>query len=225
MSRKTVSAVIGSFLAIGFALGAVQGCGSSSSSGNFAADCMKGCARTVPCEADAGLPITMAECVQSCTNSGKTSSGATCTNSAAMENAAEACLSKTTCADLETCLETTIPTCAGGTGGTSGTGTGGSGAGANGGSSGATGGTTGATGGTTGATGGATGTGGSGTVASCAVCDKAASCCTAVGLPTSECSTFSASACSAMTGTTQTTFAQDCQTIVNDAAAGNIACP
>ena len=31
MSRKTVSAVIGSFLVVGFALGAVQGCGSSSS--------------------------------------------------------------------------------------------------------------------------------------------------------------------------------------------------
>ena len=32
MSRKTVSAVIGSFLVVGFALGALQGCGSSSSS-------------------------------------------------------------------------------------------------------------------------------------------------------------------------------------------------
>ncbi len=45
MSRKTVSAVIGSFLVAGFALGAVQGCGSSSSSTDPTALCEQTCVK------------------------------------------------------------------------------------------------------------------------------------------------------------------------------------
>jgi len=144
MSRKTVSAVIGSFLVVVFALGAVQGCGSDGTGG--------------------------------------TGTGG-----------------------------------ANGTGGASGTGTGGTKA---------TGGTSGTgTGGATGSGGTSGGTGGSGTVAACAICDKAASCCTAVGLPATECSMLSASACSAMPGTSQTTFIQECQTAVDDAATAKVNCP
>lgn len=144
MSRKTVSVVIGSFLVVVFALGAVQGCGSDGTGG---------------------------------TGTGGSN----------------------------------------GTGGASGTGTGGTKA---------TGGTSGTgTGGATGTGGTTSGTGGSGTVAACAVCDTAASCCTAVNLPAATCNMISGSACSGMAGTAQTSFIQECQMIVNDAATAKVNCP
>ena len=219
MSRKTVSAVIGSLLVVGFALGAVQGCGSSSSSSgtNLMSACMQGCMKVVPCLADAGFPETLAECVQSCASSGSTDGG-TCSNESAIVSAVQACAAKTDCAELESC-RLTIPACEhGGSGGTSGTGTGGTKA---------TGGTTGATGGTTGgggakATGGTTGTAGaSGTSAACAICDKAQTCCIqgapTLNQPTSSC-TLSTAMCNALSGSAQSTYATECQTVLTDGA-------
>src|SRR5580704_3056695 len=113
MSTKTVSAVIGSVLVAGFALGALQGCGSSSRSSGFAETCMQGCAKVVSCETQLGGTETMAQCVQGCTDSAKTSSGGTCTNAAAMQSAANACLSMTSCTALAACAAS-IPPCEGG---------------------------------------------------------------------------------------------------------------
>jgi hypothetical protein len=229
MSRKTVSAVIGSFLAVGFALGTVQGCGSSSSgSGSFAETCMQGCAKIIPCEAALGYTQTMAACVQSCTDSAKTSTGGACTNAAAMQSAANACLSKTACVDLLACGAAIPPCEGGGTGGSSGTGTGGTtgAAGAHG-----TGGATGAagahgTGGAT-ATGGTSGAAGGSGSAGCASCDKAQTCCLALaallGQPTTSC-TFSTASCSAATGTTQSTDISTCQQILTSCASLSASC-
>jgi hypothetical protein len=221
MSRKTVSAVIGSFLAVGFALGAMQGCGSSSSSGtNIMSACMQGCTKVVPCLADAGISETVAQCVQNCASSASTDGG-TCSNESAIVMAAQACAAKTTCADLEAC-GATIPQCEhGGTGGTSGTGTGGNhGTGGTGGTSGT------GTGGTTG-TGGSTGAAGASGTATCASCDKAQTCCLALaallGQSTSSC-TFSTSSCNAMTGSAQTTDAMTCGTILSSGAALSASC-
>jgi len=214
MSRKSVSAVIGSFLVAGFALGAVQGCGSSSSSGtNIMSVCMQGCTKYVPCLADAGFPETVAECVQSCTASAS-NDGGTCSNESAIISAAQACAAKTTCSELEAC-SATIPDCV-----TSGsTGTGGTGG------SHATGGTSGATGGTSGATGGTSGAaGGSGTTADCSVCTKAAACCLALGEPATTCSMISAASCSATTGADQTTVIQGCQSLLTGGASLSAAC-
>jgi len=218
MSRKTVSAVIGSFLAVGFALGAMQGCGSSSSSGtNIMSACMQGCTKVVPCLADAGISETVAQCVQNCASSASTDGG-TCSNESAIVMAAQACAAKTTCADLEAC-GATIPQCEhGGTGGTSGTGTGGNHG---------TGGTSGTgTGGTT-STGGTSGAAGASGTATCASCDKAQTCCLALaallGQSTSSC-TFSTSSCNAMTGSAQTTDAMTCGSILSGGAALSASC-
>ncbi len=209
MSRKTVSAVFGSFLVAGFAFGAMQGCGSSSS-GSYAETCMQGCAKILPCEADAGFTETMAQCVQGCTQSAMTSAGGTCKNAAAMQSAANACLAKTTCIDLLAC-GATIPACeTSGTGGSSGTGTGGT--------SGATGGTSGTgTGGTT-STGGTSGAAGGSGTGNCSVCTKAASCCLAIGEPASVCNMISTTSCNAATGATQTSLISTCQQIVTQGA-------
>ena len=215
MSRKTVSAVIGSILMVGFALGAVQGCGSSSS-GSYAETCMQGCAKILPCEADAGFTETMAQCVQGCTQSAMTSSGGACKNAAAMQQAANACLTKTTCTDLLAC-GATIPQCeTSGTGGTTGA-TGGT-SGATGGTSGATGGSSGATGGTSGATGGS-----SGTNPSCSICDKAQACCTAIE-GAAACTAVTAATCNSTPAANQATIITDCQTILTAGASLNAAC-
>ena len=134
MSRKTVSAVIGSFLVVVFALGAVQGCGSDGTGG---------------------------------TGTGGSN----------------------------------------GTGGASGTGTGGTKA---------TGGTSGTgTGGATGTGGTTSGTGGSGTVAACAVCDTAASCCTAVKSAGGHLQLSRRRPATRDGGTAQTSYIQECQMIVD----------
>jgi hypothetical protein len=217
MSRKTVSAVIGSLLVAGFAFGALQGCGSSSpSAGSVMSLCMQGCAKESSlCGADAGE--TMADCIQGCVTSETTSTGGACSNQSAILQAGNACLSKTTCETLQACVLTTVPPCAGGTGGTSG---------ATGGTSGATGGTSGATGGTSGATGGTSGgaAGSSGTAGDCSVCTKAAACCLALGEPATTCNMISAASCNAASGTDQTTIIQGCQEILTGGASLNAAC-
>ncbi len=217
MSRKTVSAVIGSFLVAGFALGAVQGCGSSSSSSTDpTALCTQSCVKVQMCLADASASSVMSSCMASCASGGGGSSGqtTTCTNAAAIETAYSNCLKISDCTQFEACL-LGLPPCqmSTGTGGTNGTGGTTGGGGAKG-----TGGTTGG-GGTSGAA------GGSGT-ASCAVCDKAQTCCLALvalaGQPTSTC-TYSTASCNAA-GANQATDATVCQTILTDGAAASAAC-
>jgi hypothetical protein len=175
---------------------------------------MQGCAKESSlCGTDAGT--TTADCMQGCVSSETTSTGGACSNQSAILAAGNACLSKTTCADLELCVATTVPPCAGGTGGTSGTGTGGT-HGTGGGSGTGTGGTTGgggakATGGTSGAA------GGSGT-ASCSACDKAPACCVALGQSAATCSALSATTCNSQTGAAQTSLIQGCQAILSAGA-------
>ena len=202
MSRKTVSAVIGSFLVAGFALGAVQGCGSSSPSAESVMSlCTQGCDKLVAlCDPDAGTSAATTECVPGCVASATTSTGGACSNQSAIISAGNACLSKTTCADLEAC-RLTVPACAGGTGGASGTGTGG------------TTGTGGISGTGTGGTSGAAGGSGS---ANCAICDKAQACCVAAeskGIPASLC-TLSAASCNAMSATAQSGQISTCQMVL-----------
>jgi len=158
----------------------------------------------------------MAQCMQDCVTSETTSTGGACSNQSAILQAGNACLSKTTCTELELCVGTTVPQCAGGAGGTSGA-TGGT-SGATGGTSGATGGTSGATGGTSGATGGT-----SGTNASCSVCDKAQACCTAIE-GASSCTAVTAAACNSVPAADQATIIADCQMILTDGAALSSAC-
>src|SRR6185437_1367029 len=168
MPNTKLQSIAMSILAAGMFV-AAQGCSSSSSGGNLMAACMQGCAKEVPCLADAGFPETVSACVQSCLASGQPDGG-TCTNESAIVSAAQACAAKTTCADLESCA-LGIPQCQhGGAGGTSGAGTGG---------------TSGS--GTGGMTGGG-GAGGAGATANCSICDKAATCCTAAGEPATTCS-------------------------------------
>src|SRR6185437_5112336 len=211
MPNTKLQSIAMSILAAGMFV-AAQGCSSSSSGGNLMAACMQGCAKEVPCLADAGFPETVSACVQSCLASGQPDGG-TCTNESAIVSAAQACAAKTTCADLESCA-LGIPQWqhgGAGTGGTSGSGTGGtSGAG------------TGGTSGTGGMTGGG-GAGGAGATANCSICDKAATCCTAAGEPATTCSGIPTStACNAATGSTQSGDIQACQGVI---AAGKLLAP
>jgi hypothetical protein len=149
MSSRTLSIFGGSVFALALAVGALQSCGGGSSSTDYASLCMKGCAKTVACLADAGFTETQSACEQTCNSSTKT----TCTNQTAIVNAYNACLSDSDCTTFQACVEA-VPPCEGGSSGSGGTGSGGTGA--------ATGGTTGAGGTGTGA-GGTIGTGGTGT--------------------------------------------------------------
>jgi hypothetical protein len=226
MTSTVKSLVVRSLLMAGFVLGAVQGCGSSSSSsGNYAQTCMQGCAKTVPCEADAGIPITMSECVMACTMSAMTSSGGTCTNAAAMQSAAQACLSKTTCTDLLAC-GLTIPPCEGGAGGANGAAGKGGGAGTSG-SAGKAGGagTSGSAGKSGGA--GASGAGGAGAIPmDCTACSKATTCCATNNFSAALCAAIpTASACNSATGQTQTTDIGTCMAALSYAATMGISCP
>jgi hypothetical protein len=115
-----------------------------------------------------------------------------------------------TCTASESCFETDVPDCEGG-GGSSGSGAAG----------GARGGGTGGSGGHgTGASGGTTGAAGNGGTADCSVCDKAKTCCTALGLGAS-CDSYSAATCSASGDAA--TYASICQQVLT-AASSNAAC-
>ncbi len=224
MSNRVISSVTKSIVAVGLFVGTLAGCGSSGSgsSGSIAASCMKGCMTAVPCLADAGFPETISTCVQECEANAKSADGGTCTNEAQIDQAGEACAAKTNCTELEACFEA-LPACqtTGGTGGTSGAGNTGGASSTGGTSGGSTGGTS---GGSTGGTSGGAGSGG-GTTADCSVCTKAATCCTAVGEPSTVCNMISASTCNAATGATQTALIQDCQSVLTGGAQlGNAAC-
>ena len=201
MPNTKLQSIAMSILAAGLVV-AVQGCGSSSSSGNdLSAACMQGCAKEVPCLADAGFTETMAMCMQTCLAFGAPDGG-TCTNESAIVSAAQACAAKTSCADLQSCA---IPTCEhGGTGGTNG------GGGAKG-----TGGTNGAAG-NGGGTGGTSGAGGAGATADCSACDKAHTCCVAVmGATSATCTALTAAMCSALPAANQSAAAMACQTFTS----------
>ncbi|HSS38228.1 MAG TPA: hypothetical protein VLT58_05615, partial [Polyangia bacterium] len=171
--------------------------------------CMQGCQK---CDADAGATY-----VQLC-NSGCTSMANTmahCSNESAIASAAKTCVDMSTCDAITTCIQTSLPACEGGGGGSSGTGTGGAHAG-----------TGGAGGHATGATGGTTGSAGNGGTADCSGCAKASACCAAEaalsGSSSASCSMFSVAKCNA--GDTTST-ADNCQTIVQvGASAGLAAC-
>lgn len=201
MPNTKLKSIAMSILAAGLFV-AAQSCSSSSSSGNnVMASCMEACTKEVPCLADAGVSETMAMCVQTCLASIGAPDGGTCTNQSAIDQAAQTCAAKTTCADLEACGGM-IPKCqvagAGGTGtgGTSGTGTGGTnGAAGNG-----------------GGTGGTSGAGGAGATANCSVCDKAHTCCVAVmGATSATCTALTAATCSALPAANQAQAAMACQ--------------
>jgi hypothetical protein len=211
MSRQTVSktvAVLGrSIFALGFALCALQSCGSSSS-GDTTAVCNQACNRESSCtEADGGPSSAdaMSNCMTIC-------AAQKCTNESALLNAVNTCLGKSSCSDFVSCTAA-MPQCQMATSGSGGTGA-------------ATGGTNGG-GGATGS-GGTTGAGGTTGTGSCADCDKAAACCAAIatmaGLSSSAagCDAYSTSMCNT-SGQDQSLEAQACTAILQGGAAENIA--
>jgi hypothetical protein len=207
MSRKSVSVVIGSFLVAGFALGAVQGCGSSSSSTDPTALCTQSCVKVQMCLADASASSVMSSCMANCASGAAGSGGQTrtCTNEAAIETAYSNCLKISDCTQFEACL-LQLPACqtSTGTGGTNGTG-----------------GTTGAAGAKgTGGTSGAAGGSGS---ASCSACDKAPACCTALGQSATTCAMLSTASCNTA-GANQATVISACQQLLSGGAALSPAC-
>ncbi|HEX3901547.1 MAG TPA: hypothetical protein VH853_01785 [Polyangia bacterium] len=159
----------------------------------------------------------MTECMQGCVASDTTSTGGACSNQSAIIDAGNACLAKTTCAELEACAAT-VPQCAGGAGGASGTGTGGT--------NGAAG--TSGSGGATGSAGTSGAAGGGGTAATCAACANAPACCTAIatigGQSTASCAGFSEATCNAATGTQQSTLATACQELISGGASLSTSC-
>src|SRR3954469_17453009 len=106
MSRKSVSVVIGSFLVAGFALGAVQGCGSSSSSNDPTALCTQSCVKVQMCLADASASSVMSSCMANCSAGAAGASGqtATCTNQSAINSAYQNCISMSDCTKFASCL-------------------------------------------------------------------------------------------------------------------------
>lgn len=148
-------------LCASFLVAALAGYGCGSSSSSNAALCQQGCDKVASlCFAEAGAEgatIKM-ECLASCNSQPKN-----CTNQAAIDSAAQACLAKTTCTDLQNC---SIPACVGGTGAGGTTG----GAGTSGG-----GGTT----GSAGTSGGGGTTGSAGTSGTAATCADLLACCNA----------------------------------------------
>ena len=54
MSRKLYGVVVGLFASVVFSAGTMQGCGSSSSSGDNVALCQKACDKALECTPDAG---------------------------------------------------------------------------------------------------------------------------------------------------------------------------
>ncbi|HZL16300.1 MAG TPA: hypothetical protein VFG23_01015 [Polyangia bacterium] len=207
MSRQTVSktvTVVGrSIFALGFVLCALQSCGSSSS-GDVVALCQQGCDKAVACEPDAGSigATEAAACKSSCTT--QTASTTKCTNAAAIESAAKACLAMD-CSSYQACLGA-LPACEGG-------------------GSGGSGGTGGANGGTSGGGAGATGSGGTSGTAGCASCDKAATCCAAIAAQAdasaSGCDAYSTSMCNT-SGQDQSLEVQACSAILSAGAALNV---
>jgi hypothetical protein len=159
---RTLLPLLGT-LFLGSAL-AGYGCGGSSGGDNVAL-CNNLCNKANSlCVTDSG-PITIppTDCATTCTPAMVAQKTTNCPNASAIVSALNACLAKTTCADLVGC-EAALPQCGGG--GTAGT---------SGGTAGTSGGTAGTSGGTAGTSGGTAGT--SGTSYTCA---DLLACCNAV---------------------------------------------
>ena len=192
--RKVNVVLASALVAAGVSAITIQGCGSSSP--DYTALCNQGCAKVMMC-----LGGDEATCKQQCTMM-----TTTCTNSAAIASAYQKCVDMT-CDTFLTCLGT-LPQCqttGGGQGGSSGGGTGGSAGGGTGGSAG-------------GGTGGRTGNAG------CAACDKAATCCVALGQSAATCSAFSAATCNAQDATTQAQLISTCNQVLAAGAGTSAAC-
>jgi hypothetical protein len=175
-----------------------QSCSSSSGGASqISSLCDQGCAKAAACSADSGVPITTASCKSSCLASA-TNDGGTCSNQSAIVAAAQACLAMSDCTAYITCVATTIPPC---NGGSTGGGQGGSTGGGQGGSAGGQGGSTGS--------------------ATCAICDKAGACCTALGGGT-QCASLSTAMCNSA-GTSQSTVIMACQQTLTAGAQLNTA--
>jgi hypothetical protein len=235
MSRKslssTVSVLAKSVFALGFAVGALQSCGSSSGSDPVAL-CQQGCDKAAMCTPDGGAIAAAgaAACKSDCAAS--TGSVTKCSNLSAIESAYKACLAMD-CATFENCIETTLPACATGTGGSNGAGTGGSNGAGSGGSNGTgTGGSNGGgagTGGPGGSNGGGAGTngagGGSGT-GNCSSCTKGQACCVgalqSLGQDAGVCS-FSVTTCNSLSGASQSSYISACATEITAGAALGVA--
>jgi hypothetical protein len=133
MSRKLTAMIVGLFASVALAAGTMQGCGSSSSSGDNVALCQKTCDKALECTPDAGSIGQQAatQCKMNCTTQVPNTH---CSNESAIASALNACLPMACDAYLN-CLTTTVPDCqsttgTGGNGGTTGNGgAGGSGGG------------------------------------------------------------------------------------------------
>jgi hypothetical protein len=208
MTSTLKSLVVRSLLVAGFVLGAAQGCGSSGSSST--PSCNDICIKTEMCSADASTATATSNCNLVCGAQGTAGTGGqgtTCTNQSARDSAFNSCFSMSDCTKFNACIAQ-VPACQTGGGGGS------NGAAGKSGGGGATG-----SAGKSGAA-GATGAGGAGSGASCALCDKAVSCCATLGQPASTCNLIpSTAACNAATGTTQSGDISACQQIVSGAGA------
>lgn len=185
--------LVGALLAAGVSAVTVQGCGSSSSSGDYMALCNQGCDKTATC-----LGLDAASCKQQC--SSQTTMTMSCSNSAAIISAYKGCLAMD-CSAFLGCVAG-LPPCQ------SGGGQGGSSGGGQGGSSG-------------GGTGGSTGNAGCSVCDKANSCCVALF--TANQQSTASCAAFSASVCNAQTGTTQTQLISSCNQVIAAGAASNIA--
>jgi hypothetical protein len=226
MSRKsssnTVSVLAKSVFAVGFVVGALQSCGSSSSS-DATALCQQSCDKALACTPDAGSIGATADmsCKTNC--AAQTATANKCSNLSAIEGAVKACLAMD-CASFETCIETTVPDCATatGSGGSNGTGSGGSNGTGNGGSSGT------GNGGSNGGGAGTNGAGGGTGSASCSICTKAETCCVALEhLVTADAGScgLSAAQCNTLSGTAQTQYISTCNlSLSTGSSAGVAAC-
>ena len=203
MTSTFRSLVVRSLLVMVFALGAVEGCGSSGSS---TPSCMETCVKAAMCEADASTATANTICGASCAQgaAGSTGQGTTCTNQSARDSAYSACFSITDCTMFNECIAK-VPACQTGAGGANGAaGTNGS-AGTHGGA------------GTNGAA-GSTGAGGAGAGATCASCDKAVTCCTTIG-GGAQCSAVPSTATCNSAGANQASDIAICQGVLQGAAA------
>ena len=122
MFRKLSALIVGAVGSLALLVGAMQGCGSSSSGNNYTALCQQSCDKFAMCVPDSG--VTAAQCKQACTSSQTGTS--TCSNASAISTAYQRCLSMD-CAGFPSCIQNDIPDCqttsgTGGGGGTTGSG-------------------------------------------------------------------------------------------------------
>ncbi|HVU52996.1 MAG TPA: hypothetical protein VHL80_20075 [Polyangia bacterium] len=119
MPNKLMTLVGIFVLGLGALAATTQGCGGGSSApsaADIASVCNQACTTEVGCSM--GL-LTMDACVSTCTSGAKTAAGTTCSNTDAIVAAAKQCAAMTNCAALGACFST-LPKCATGSGGSTG---------------------------------------------------------------------------------------------------------